>query len=200
MIIHKIKRVASILLIFLIVLSTNLVDKENFNKLKKSVTTIYEDRIVASDLLFEIAMLIHEKEVALVAADSLFFDTRNQEVNLKIKEYILNYELTKLTDKEHTIFNNFKDEYQHLQKLEEQQASSQVSKKDELLKSVKVITLKLQHLSKIQLNEGKQQVFMSNATMKSINLFTQVEIIFLIVMAILIQIIIFSDPKKKKKQ
>ena len=43
----------------------------------------------------------------------------------------------------------------------------------------------------IQVEEGKQQMFMSNKAMKTIDLFTQVEIIFLIMMAIIVQVIIF---------
>lgn len=193
--IPKIKKVASILLIFLIVLSTNIVDKENFNRLKKSVTTIYEDRVVAGDLLFESLILVHEKEIALISSDAHFYEKRNEETNHEIKSYIEIYEQTKLTSKEQMLFNEFKNEFNHLKKLEE----SYVDSKPELLKSIDKITQKLQSLSKIQVEEGKQQMFMSNKTMKTIDLFTQVEIIFLIMMAIIVQVIIFYDPKKSKK-
>ncbi|GGF72367.1 MCP four helix bundle domain-containing protein [Wenyingzhuangia marina] len=197
--IPKIKKVASILLIFLIVLSTNIVDNKNFNRLKKSVTTIYKDRIVASDLLFESLLLIHEKEMALVSSDSIFYQKRNEQTNQQIKNYIETYEQTKLTLKEQTLFNNFKNEFNHLNKLEERYVDSNRDNKAELLKSIDNITHTLQSLSKIQLDEGKQQMFMSNKAIKAIDLFTQVEIIFLIMMAIIIQVIIFYDPKKSKK-
>ena len=197
--IPKIKKVASILLIFLIVLSTNIVDNKNFNRLKKSVTTIYKDRIVASDLLFESLLLIHEKEMALVSSDSIFYQKRNEQTNQQIKNYIETYEQTKLTLKEQTLFNNFKNEFNHLNKLEERYVGSNRDNKAELLKSIDNITHTLQSLSKIQLDEGKQQMFMSNKAIKAIDLFTQVEIIFLIMMAIIIQVIIFYDPKKSKK-
>ena len=197
--IPKIKKVASILLIFLIVLSTNIVDNKNFNRLKKSVTTIYKDRIVASDLLFESLLLIHEKEMALVSSDSIFYQKRNEQTNQQIKNYIETYEQTKLTLKEQTLFNNFKNEFNHLNKLEESYVDSNRDNKAELLKSIDNITHTLQSLSKIQLDEGKQQMFMSNKAIKAIDLFTQVEIIFLIMMAIIIQVIIFYDPKKSKK-
>ncbi|MDO3694794.1 chemotaxis protein [Wenyingzhuangia sp. chi5] len=195
--INKIKKVVSILLVFLIVLTTNLVDKDNFNSLKKSVTTIYEDRIVASDLLFESLLLIHEKETALISSDSLFYQKRNKQTNDEIKNYIEVYDQTKLTSKEHILFNEFKNEFNHLKKLEESYVGSKSVNKSELLKSIDKITNKLQSLSKIQLEEGKQQMFISNKTIKTIDLFTQIEIVFLIMMAILVQFIIFYDPKKK---
>lgn len=66
----KIKWVASVLLVFFIVLITNIIDRENFNRLSYSVTTMYEDRIVASDLIFEMSRIIHDKELAIVSKAS----------------------------------------------------------------------------------------------------------------------------------
>ena len=71
---EKVKWVLGILLIFVVVLTTNLVDRGNFNRIKNSVVTIYEDRIVANDLIFEISTLVHEKELAFRTSDSDFFN------------------------------------------------------------------------------------------------------------------------------
>jgi hypothetical protein len=57
----------------------------------------------------------------------------------------------------------------------------------------------LYDLSKVQLKEGKRQMSLSEKTMDTIELFTQVEIIFLIVMAVLIQLIVLYQPKDKKQ-
>jgi hypothetical protein len=82
---NKIKWTAGILLVFAIILTTNLIDKNNFNKLRYSVVTIYEDRIVANDLIFEILLSIREKEIALAVPDSTFFLQRNDKINEGIK-------------------------------------------------------------------------------------------------------------------
>ncbi|NIJ45624.1 hypothetical protein FHR24_002092 [Wenyingzhuangia heitensis] len=195
---NKIKKVASILLVFFIVLSTNLVDKDNYNKLRESVTNIYEDRIIASDLLFETVMLIHQKEVAIISLDSTFFKIKNRTNNLEISNYITRYDQTKLTEKEHTLFNDLKKDIKQLKEIEEKYIlSKSITHKNQLLQNIKKITLKLQNLSKIQLDESKTQMFTSNNAMKTINIFTHLEIIFLVVMAILVQIIIFYEPKQK---
>jgi hypothetical protein len=83
---NKIRWVASILLVFVIVLVTNLIDREKYNSIRQSITTIYEDRIVASDLIFELSLLIQEKELALVGRDSFYYQGRFQDANREIDD------------------------------------------------------------------------------------------------------------------
>ena len=182
-------------MVFFIVLITNLIDKDNFNRLSYSVTEIYEDRIVASGLLFEISTRIQGKKVAVVSADSLFFHKENNKANLEIDGLIERYEQTMLTKKEQYIFNNLKDELRDLRKLEKEYTHSETRETSNILKSLDKISQHLGDLSKVQLKEGRQQMFISNKAMDTIDLFTQIEIVFLILMAILIQIIIMYKPK-----
>jgi len=189
----KIRWVASILLVFSIVLITNLVDRDNFNRLSYSVTTMYEDRIVASDLLFEMARIIKEKQIAVLTSDTIFFDSENDKYNREIEQLVDNYRLTKLTEKENLAFNQLQEE---LKSLKQKEKSSNNLSNGDLLKSIEKIDQHLYKLSKIQLHEGKQQVFISNRAKDTINLYTQGEIIFLILMAVLIQVIIFYKPKE----
>ncbi|QCK16409.1 MCP four helix bundle domain-containing protein [Mangrovivirga cuniculi] len=195
-IINKIKWVIAVLLVFLIVLMTNLVDKENFNRLKNSVTTIYEDRVVASDLIFDITLLIQEKEIALATSDTAFFKSKNRKINEDIKDFINKFEQTKLTTEEQETFNNLKTELKKLYSLEEKYADSNFDNDINLFKTIDDIVHDLHDLSKIQLKEGRRQILLSKEAMKTINLFTQVEIIILIILAILIQIIILYKPKE----
>jgi hypothetical protein len=191
----KIRWVASILLVFFIVLMTNIIDRHNFNQLSYSVTTMYEDRIVASDLLFDISRIIKEKQIAILTSDTIFFQNQNDEFNLEIDQLVDNYEITKLTKEENLTFNRLQEE---LKSLRQKEKSSANLSNDEALKSIKKIDEYLYRLSKIQLQESKQQVFISNRAKDTINLYTQVEIIFLILMAILVQIIILYKPKDQK--
>ena len=193
---NKIKWVASILLVFFIVLITNLIDKNNFNKLRQSVTTIYQDRIVASDLIFDMSMIIHEKKVAVATSDSLFFGESNETKNLRIQDLIEQYEETKLTARERLIFNGLKDELATLKGLEESYVNAGFTESDQLMATIDDIVQRLHDLSKIQIKEGRRQMFISNKAMNTIELFTQGEIIFLVLMAILIQVIILYKPKQ----
>ncbi|MCB0560590.1 MAG: chemotaxis protein [Lewinellaceae bacterium] len=190
---NKIRWVASILLVFFIVLMTNLIDKDNFNKLSYSVTTIYEDRIVASDLLFEMSRIIQKKEIAIISTDTTFPGNGNSESNRELNNLIERYNQTKLTEKEKFVFNQLQDELKTLERKEQETENVASSA---LLKSIDKINQHLYDLSKIQLQEGRQQVFISDKAKDNINLFTQVEIIFLIIMAVMIQVIILYKPKQ----
>lgn len=191
----KIKWVASILLVFFIVLITNLIDKDNFNQLRTSVTTIYEDRIVASDLLFELLLRIQEKEVALAATDALLPAERNEQIDNEIAELIERYEQTKLTRKERFLFDDLTTELARLNTLEQDRRQSESGESLPLQESLDQIVEHLHDLSKVQLQEGRNQVLISNQAMDTVDLFTQAEIIFLVLMAVLIQIIIMYKPK-----
>lgn len=195
-ILNKIKWVASILLVFFIVLVTNLIDKANFNRLRYSVTTIYEDRIIASDLLFELSMLMREKEVAYTAADTAFIRSNSETARHSIESLVDRYGQTKLTGKEQTLFSKLKEELFQLKRLEEVYMNSGFKDSQPLIKSIHEIALYLRDLSKVQLYESRQQMKISNKAMESIDLFTQVEIISLVVMAILIQVIILYKSKQ----
>ncbi|WP_224994299.1 MCP four helix bundle domain-containing protein [Cesiribacter sp. SM1] len=189
----KIRWIASILLVFLIVLITNLIDRDNFNRLSSSVTTMYEDRIVASDLLFEMSKIIQEKEIAILTSDTLFLNNQNIKYNQELNQLVEEYRLTKLTEKERLVFNQLQEE---LESLKQKERSSTNISNGELIKSINKIDHHLYDLSKIQLQEGRRQVFISDKAKDTINLFTQGEIIFLVIMAVLIQIIILYKPKE----
>ena len=193
----KIKWVVSILLVFFVVLVTNLIDRGNFNRLRNSVTAIYEDRIVAFDVLFELSVLIQKKETAVMSSDPLYFQKENGKANHDIDSLTEKYENTRLTKNERELYSNLKEELSKLKGLEKDYLSSYSKKsKSSMLKSVDRIDQYLHDLSKVQLKEGRRQMFISNDAMDTINLFTRWEIVFLIVMAILVQIIILYKPKE----
>lgn len=192
---NKIKWVLSVLLVFFLILTTNLIDKENFRRVKNSIVTIYEDRIVANDLIFEYLLLIHEKELAVASSDTDFFKERNAQVKKKIENLTSRYLTTKLTDREAVVFEMFRED---LSKLERIEASMDVDKAtyDNLLFDIKE---KLNELSKIQLKEGRNQVALSKEAFDDVELFTQLEIYILIFLAIVVQIIILYKPGGKAK-
>ena len=184
--------VVSILLVFFIVLITNLIDRDNFNRLSYSVTTMYEDRLVASDILFDISAIIKEKHIAILTFDTAFFNARNLEYNQNLNQLIQNYGQTKLTPKEKLVFDQLKTELNNLQKVE--LPSHNLTNGSKLVHIQKIYS-QLKSLSKIQIQEGRRQVFISNKAKDLINLFTQGEICLLVIMAILIQVIILYKPQ-----
>ncbi|WP_238567154.1 MCP four helix bundle domain-containing protein [Jejuia pallidilutea] len=115
---NKIKWVLSILMVFVLIVTTNLIDRNNFIRVKDSVVTIYEDRLIAKDLIFEMSKAVQEKEVAVAASDTTFFNQYNNKVNDDIQSLISRFEQTKLTLDESKVFDNLKENFQKLKTLE----------------------------------------------------------------------------------
>lgn len=193
---NKIRWAASILLVFVIVLVTNLIDRDNYASIRQSITTIYEDRIVASDLIFELSLLIQEKQLALVGRDTSYYQKRFVNANREIEDLIVRYQGTKLTQKESVIFSELRKGTNALMRLENLYTESGDLEEVDLDAIIVEINKNLHDLSKVQLDEGKRQMEMSNKAMETIDLFTQVEIIFLVIMAVLVQIIILYKRKE----
>lgn len=192
---NKIKWALGILLVFFLILATNLIDKDNFKKVRNSIVTIYEDRIVANDLIFELSNLVHEKEIALVSADTSFYRGQNDQVNKKIEALIATYKTTKLTAEEADIFTALQGDLDKLYEVENSAVLEQPGH-TALLSDIKD---KLFKLSKIQLSEGKNQVSISNEAIEGIDLFTRMEIYILIFLAIVLQVIVLYSPGKSEE-
>lgn len=193
---NKAKWVLGILMIFILIIATNLIDKSNFVRVKDSVVAIYEDRLIANDLIFEISNSIQEKEVAVAVSDSVFFLDRNKQVSKDIQGFVSRFEQTKLTIKEEKIFKDFKNNLEALRNSETTFIQSKFVQNTPINKQISKVKDNLYDLSKIQLNEGKRQMSISEKAISSVELFTQIEIYILILLAILVQIIVIYKPKE----
>lgn len=195
---NKAKWVLGIIIIFVLVAATNIIDRENFSRVRDSVVSIYEDRLVANDLIFEILKSVQEKEIAAVTSDSVFYLEKNRMINTEMKSFIKRYELTKLTPEEEELFDEYKSNYEQLISAELALVKSNFTEKKQLLSAVSKVKKNLYALSKIQLTEGSKQMSISENALNTIDLFTTIEINILIFLAILIQIIVIYNPKKKQ--
>ncbi|ALM20242.1 hypothetical protein JCM19294_1076 [Nonlabens tegetincola] len=193
---NKLKWILGILIVFVLIIATNLIDKNNFTRVRDSVVTIYEDRIIASDLIFELQQSIHEKEVAIVLRDSLFYKNQNSRVNQHIESLLARYDETKLTKKESKIYKNLKSNLADLMTLENKNTSINLLNKNEILAKIDNLKSNLSDLSKVQLDEGGKQMSISRKALDTVEFFTQLEICILVVLAIVIQLIVMYNPKK----
>ena len=193
----KIKWVLGILMVFVLIVTTNLIDRNNFVRVKDSVVTIYEDRLIANDLIFEMSQSVQKKEVALASSDSIFFAQKNDKVYDGMKGFIARFEETKLTDEESKVFADLKQNLETLRDSESAYVASGFMTKDDLEQEISKVKTNLYDLSKIQLREGSRQMNISKRAIDTVELFTQIEIYLLVFMAIVIQIIVMYRPKNK---
>ncbi|EDP94753.1 MCP four helix bundle domain-containing protein [Kordia algicida OT-1] len=193
---NKIKWVLGILMVLGLIALTNLIDRSNFVRVKDSITTIYEDRLVANDLIFEMLESIHKKEVAIALTDSSFFTEQNYQINNNLQELVSRFEQTKLTTNEQTIFKNFKTNLGALDTIEQKYIQSNLTENSSLKNKITDLKSNLASLSKIQLDEGRKQMSISKKAIDTVELFTQIEIYILILLAIIVQIVVMYNPKK----
>jgi len=194
---NKIKWALGILMVFVLIVTTNLIDRNNFIRVKDSVVTIYEDRLIAKDLIFEMSKAVQQKEVAVAASDTIFFNQYNDKVNDDIQSLISSFEQTKLTMDESKVFDNLKENFQKLKTLEKVFKDPDLSAKSNLANGISNLKENLDDLSEIQINEGKRQMSISQKAIDTVELFTQIEIYLLVFLAIVIQIIVMYNPKEK---
>jgi hypothetical protein len=192
----KVKWVLGILMIITLVITTNLVDRNNFLKMSDTVETIYEDRLVAKDLLLKISNLIHKKEIAAITLDLDFYSNENKAINDEIGSYISIYGDTKLTSEENKVLVDFKGYFSELQKAEIRFSESDYADNSSVLDQFPAVKTHLNELAEIQMKEGNRQLQISKRVMDTVDLFTQIEIYIMIFLAVIIQIIIMYKPKE----
>lgn len=193
---EKLKWIAGLLVVFFLVLATNLVDRRNFNRIKNSVVSIYEDRLVAKGIIFDMNALVNQKQVALLKSDTSFFTAKVHVVNEKINNLYTAFCKTKVTKEENLILNNFHNKFEQLEQLERANKQSEVVYLNTLIETKE----RLSSLGQVQLDEGKREWLSINRNINSIEFFTQLEVIFLIITGILVQIIILYKPKGIKEE
>lgn len=193
----KLKWVLGILMVFGLIITTNLIDRNNFVRVRDSVQTIYEDRLIANDLIFGMLKAVHQKELAISVWDTTFFQAENTKVNDKLQSLFSRFEETKLTKEETRIFQNLKQNVQALTRSEGQIVSTDPISKTQLLSQIENVKSNLDALAEIQLNEGSRQMLIGKRAVNKIELFTQIEIYLLIFLALVIQIIVMYNPKTK---
>lgn len=201
----KKKTTAAILLAVILALTmlTNLLQRKRFKELEQSFASIYEDRLLAESYLFHMYENLKEKQDLFeIAANEGVGHTINKELNAyrqKRAELIDKYEHTYLTDEEDGKFHDLKAALQRIDKLEEEiatlEAQSQIP--EDLIRLHDEITLDafttLSALSDIQTSEGEllrnksKQIILGSVSI------SQFEMTILIVIAIVIQALVFSS-------
>lgn len=194
---NKVKWVLGILMVFGIIAATNLIDKNSYLRMKKSVETIYEDRLLAKGYIFDIIVEVNEKEVAVAKGDTAFFSTKNESVSLKIQDLVDRLSNTKLSQKEEKVLRDFVLHLEELEDFERAYKKNGYVNDNEVIKQLELINQDLRILSSIQLEEGERQLNISRKAIEDIELFTKIEIYVLIALAVMVQIIVMYNPKRR---
>lgn len=186
----KLKWTTAIVMVFFLVLATNLIDRNNFSRIKDSVTTIYEDRLVAKDFLYKLTVIISEKEKSALKGKSNIDQIEYENIDFLITEFAN----TKLGKRETEELQDLIDNIERLRKVEAKENITYEQLEPEYTR----VQDNLERLAGIQILEGKRQVEYTNDVMDSIELFTKIEIYVLIILALLMQFVVLYTPKSQR--
>lgn len=195
---NKLKWVLGIAMVFVLITATNLLDRNNFLRVRDSIVTIYEDRLVAKDIIFDMSKAIQLKRIAVLQEDSVFFRGRNSLINADLANMIERFEQTKLTSAENRVVEKLKNHISELETLEGVNDRSDEADRLIMLAKLDRLDETLDKLSEIQMLEGRRQMKIGKSAVSAVELYTQIELYLLLVLAIVIQVIILYDPSKPK--
>ena len=194
----KVKWVLGVLIVFVLIIATNLIDRENFSHMKDSVVSIYEDRLIAKSLIYDLSKALQEKELAFVTSNTNFYTTENIKVNKEIDVLIGRFGETGLTKTERKVLQDLIENFEKLKVSEKVCVESEFTITEQTRNLLAVVEVNLDDLSKIQMSEGRRQMAISQKAIDVVELFTQIEIYLLIFLAVAIQLVIIYQPKKSK--
>ncbi len=196
---NKLKWILGILLVFVLIVTTNLIDRNNFIRVRDSVVTIYEDRLIAKNIIFDISKAVQQKEIAVLSADTTFYSKQKMEVDRHLDQLISKFKKTKLTREESVVFSELIDNLSRLSEAEKVFVASDLKQKGVVRDRIETVRQNLDDLSEIQISEGSRQLAISKRAIETVELFTQLEIYLLVFLAIVIQVIVMYHPKKKSE-
>ncbi|WP_430468167.1 MCP four helix bundle domain-containing protein [Winogradskyella ouciana] len=177
--------------VFLLVLATNRIDQRHFETVQDTLTTVYNDRVVAQDYVYKMNNIMHNKRLQLLDSNT----TENQnKLNKEFATLIDVFSTTKLTPKESKTFNDLKQNFETL-KRNENKTEDQLNNK-KLIDNLNTIETDLNNLALIQVSESKLKVGIAQKSLDTNNLMSNLEIGFLVFMGIIVQLVVFYRIRK----
>ena len=181
---------------FLLVLASNRLDENHFNTVQNTVNSVYQDRVVVQDYIYQLNKIFHGKELRIVryhqpnAASS-----ENNKIDIILKDF----RNTKLTSHESALLEQLESNFSKLAALETSVGKSW-NEKNQLtaLNYLKRIQQKLDGLAEVQLDESSQLTKLSNKSLGINSLMSRLEIAFLIIIGVLMIALIFYPEKGLK--
>ena len=191
----KLKWLVIVGVVFSLVLATNLIDRRNFRNINHSVVSIYEDRLVVKNTILDMATAINQKEVSFLTKDTTSIKAKNEKLNDALKSDLLKFDPSSVTAKEAESLELLKKNLTLMFESESELLQNQFASLDNYKGIIAKVNSNMDVLAHIQMEEGKRQLINSKRNLASVELFTQLEIYFLIFFAAIALIIIFRKTR-----
>ncbi|HTN47766.1 MAG TPA: MCP four helix bundle domain-containing protein [Flavipsychrobacter sp.] len=199
---YKTRAIAGLSCILLVIILGNLLVRERFDKLDKSMTSIWNDRLKPTVYIYEISKNLYQKRL-LVQEKGISTETTSQLAahNSLIASHIASYEKTYLTPDEKTEWNDFKKHitnYSHLELAALKGGTAQNS--GALEKEFNLAIDNLNRLSQIQIGEGNLIQKNTKSVVSNSIAFSSLEMALLIVLSLFTLIVLSVSDKRLFQQ
>ena len=190
---NRIKIGFAFAIVFLLVLATNRFDKKRFQTVEDSLTSVYEDRLVAKGYIYSLNNIFHNQEKLLIDSSQVYnVNSYHNTVNSLLNSF----EAKRLTTEEKSTLRNLRENFSKLQDLELKLVSVEssninISQKEQIQTQLKRIQRNLDQLASIQQTEGENMTRFAKSSLNTSSLMSNIEIILIILVGIVVQFIIF---------
>lgn len=188
--------------VFIMVLVISIMNKRHVLDLEYSLTTIYDDRLMAENHIFNLSKKIYQKKILLNADEDRLMMSRIH-INDSINLLIADYEETKLTMDEAFQLKKLKSSLGKAELFENQFVYSSSAEhrnvlNPELRAQYEIILADLEGLAMLQLHEGQKLIDQSHRIAASSNVTTRLEVGLLIILGLMTHIIFAARPPAPK--
>lgn len=182
---------------FLLVLGSNRLDKQHFSTIQNTVNSVYKDRVVVQNLIYEASTIFHKKELrySLDKTNPAVHATENQ----KLENILVEFRQTELTSKEYNLLLELTASFEEFLPLENHLTNTAMTepKKIAILAAINAMEQQLHGLGKIQLEESEHLTELSNKSLDMNILMSRLELGFMAGIGITMMALIFYPLKKK---
>ena len=185
-----------LILAFLLVLGSNRLDQRHFSTIQNTVNSVYKDRVVVQNFIYQLTSIFHRKELRILSNEN---DATVATENQKIQRLLTDFEATQLTPKEFNLLNKLKDQFSRLQELENRITETSGNELSTYTvaagKKLGEVKSSLDGLANIQLKESEQMTQLSNKSLGINILLSKLEVAFMVIMGIAMLVLIFNPMK-----
>ncbi|MCB0372705.1 MAG: hypothetical protein KDD31_06845 [Muricauda sp.] len=166
---------------FLLVLGSNLMDRRHFSTIEQSVKSIYVDRIVVQDYIYQLQNHAHKMALDLIRGQQLEPYHEQDRIDALLRDFAQ----TQLTREEARLLGQLRQQFSTLELRDREPTLAQLQR----------IGQTLDGLEQIQLDQGNRLTELSEKTLGVNRMLSNLEVVFLVIIAICIMLLIFYPVK-----
>ena len=173
---------------FLLVLGSNLLDRRHFSTVQNTIESMYGDRVVVQDYIYQLRIYLHDRELEVSGDDSTVKDNESYG---QITTILDDFAATELTREEATFLKRLRRQFSSLRSYDLSTVEREDAK-SKMLGHIQSTKTTLDALEEIQIEESGHLTEISEKSLSVNVMLSQLEIAFLIIIGVSILVLAFQ--------